>query len=103
MSSAPAAKKVALITGASGGIGAGLAAAFGDHGYAVVAIGLKGEVRDSLHWRRLAALLRHRGVEPQPPRHFIRTDREAAAETQRLAEFLSAYDLPLAEQRRWRV
>jgi NAD(P)-dependent dehydrogenase (short-subunit alcohol dehydrogenase family) len=35
MSAAPA-KKVAVITGASGGIGAGLATAFRDHGYAVV-------------------------------------------------------------------
>jgi len=36
MTAVPAAKKFALITGASGGIGAGVAAAFRDHGYAVV-------------------------------------------------------------------
>jgi NAD(P)-dependent dehydrogenase (short-subunit alcohol dehydrogenase family) len=36
MSAAAESKKVAVITGASGGIGAGLAAAFRDHGYAVV-------------------------------------------------------------------
>ena len=36
MTAVAAAKKVALITGASGGIGAGVAAAFRDHGYAVV-------------------------------------------------------------------
>ncbi|HEY2808978.1 MAG TPA: hypothetical protein VGI91_09300 [Steroidobacteraceae bacterium] len=73
------------------------------HGYAVVAIGLKGESPDGLHWRRLAALLRHRGVEPQPPRHLIRPDGNAAAEAQRLTEFLTSYDLPVEQQRRWRV
>jgi hypothetical protein len=72
------------------------------HGYAVVAVGVHGEPGDGLHWRRLAPLLRHRGVAP-PPRHLIRPDRDAAAEGQRFAVFLSGYDLPLEEQRRWRV
>jgi hypothetical protein len=72
------------------------------HGYAVVAIGMRGEAGDGLHWRRLAPLLRHRGVA-LPPRHIIRPDLDAAAEGQRLAVFLAGYDLPLEEQRRWRV
>ncbi len=73
------------------------------HGYAVVAIGLRGETPDGLHWRRLAPLLRHRGVDPQPPRHLIRSDAGAEAEAQRLSEFLAGYDLPPEQQRRWRV
>jgi hypothetical protein len=72
------------------------------HGYAVVAIGVRGEPGDGLHWRRLAPLLRHRGVA-LPPRHLIRPDVDAAAEGQRFAVFLSGYDLPVEEQRRWRV
>ena len=71
------------------------------HGYAVVAIAVRGEP-GGLHWRRLAPLLRHRGVA-SPPRHLIRTDLNAAAEGERLAAFLSGYDLPIGEQRRWRV
>jgi hypothetical protein len=77
-------------------------AEYAHHGYAVVAIGVGGEPGDGLHWRRLAPLLRHRGV-PLPPRHFIRPDVDAAGEAQRFADFLSGYDLPVAEQRRWRV
>jgi hypothetical protein len=77
-------------------------AEYAHHGYAVVAIGVRGEPGDGLHWRRLAPLLRHRGVA-LPPRHFIRPDVDAAAEGQRFADFLSGYDLPLEEQRRWRV
>jgi hypothetical protein len=72
------------------------------HGYAVVAIGVRGEPGGGLHWRRLAPLLRHRGVA-LPPRHLIRADIDAAAEGQRFAVFLSGYDLPVEEQRRWRV
>ena len=72
------------------------------HGYAVVAIGLRALGGDGLHWRRLAPLLRHRGVEPQPPRHLIGTSGDVAAETQRLADFLAGYDLPEEQQRRWR-
>ena len=77
-------------------------AEYAHHGYAVVAIGVHGEPGGGLHWRRLAPLLRHRGVAP-PPRHLIRPDVDAAAEGQRFAVFLSSYDLSVAEQRRWRV
>src|SRR5438105_7063523 len=38
-------------------------AEYAHHGYAVVAIGVRGEPRDGLHWRRLAPLLRHRRSE----------------------------------------
>jgi len=78
------------------------AAEYAHHGYAVVAIGLRGEAGDGLHWRRLAPLLRHRGVA-LPPRHIIRPDLDAATEGERLAVFLAGYDLPPEEQRRWRV
>ena len=77
-------------------------AEYAHHGYAVVAVGVRGESVDGLHWRRLAPLLRHRGVE-LPPRHLIRSDVDAAAEGVRLAAFLSGYDLPIEQQRRWRV
>jgi len=77
-------------------------AEYAHHGYAVVAVGVHGEPGGGLHWRRLAPLLRHRGVAA-PPRHLIRPDVDAAAEGQRFAVFLSGYDLPVEEQRRWRV
>jgi hypothetical protein len=77
-------------------------AEYAHHGYAVVAIGVRGESVDGLHWRRLAPLLRHRGAA-LPPRHLLRADADAAVEEQRLATFLAGYDLPLEEQRRWRV
>ena len=77
-------------------------AEYSHHGYAVVAIGLQGIAGDGLHWRRLAPLLRHRGVEPQPPRHLVRAAGSAAQETQRLTAFLAGYDLPADQQRRWR-
>jgi hypothetical protein len=77
-------------------------AEYAHHGYAVVAIGVRGEPGDGLHWRRLAPLLRHRGVA-LPPRHIIRPDVNAALEGERLAKLLASYDLPLEEQRRWRV
>jgi hypothetical protein len=77
-------------------------AEYAHHGYAVVAIGVQGKPGGGLHWRRLAPLLRHRGVAP-PPRHFIRPHVDAAAEARRFAVFLSGYDLPVEEQRRWRV
>jgi len=77
-------------------------AEYSHHGYAVVAIGVRGEPGDGLHWRRLAPLLRHRGVA-LPPRHLIRADLDAAIEERRFADFLSGYDLPAEEQRRWRV
>jgi hypothetical protein len=76
-------------------------AEYAHHGYAVVAVGVQGEPGDGLHWRRLAPLLRHRGVA-LPPRHLIRSGADAAAEGRRLAAFLSGYDLPAEEQRRWR-
>jgi len=76
-------------------------AEYSHHGYAVVAIGVRGAEPDGLHWRRLAPLLRNRGVA-LPPRHLIRADRDAAAESERLATFLAGYDLPAAEQQRWR-
>src|SRR5262249_59981119 len=77
-------------------------AEYAHHGYAVVAIGVHPDRRDGLHWRRLAPLLRHRRVA-LPPRHLIRAGSNAAAEARRLAEFLGSYDLPVEEQRRWRV
>ena len=77
-------------------------AEYARHGYAVVAVGVRREPGGGLHWRRLAPLLRHRGVA-LPPRHFIQADVDAAAEAQRLTLFLSGYDLPVEEQRRWRV
>jgi hypothetical protein len=77
-------------------------AEYAHHGYAVVAIGVRGEPGDGLHWRRVAPLLRHRGVA-LPPRHLIRPDLGAAVEAERLGAFLSGYDLAVEEQRRWRV
>jgi len=78
------------------------AAEYSHHGYAVAAIGIDGEPGNGLHWRRLAPLLRHRGVA-LPPRHIIRPELDATAEGERLTAFLSEYDLPLEERRRWRV
>jgi hypothetical protein len=77
-------------------------AEYSHHGYAVAAIGVDGEPGHGLHWRRLAPLLRHRGVA-LPARHIVRPDADAASEGQLLAAFLAGYDLPVAEQRRWRV
>ncbi|MGH8139953.1 MAG: hypothetical protein ACREVV_17395 [Steroidobacteraceae bacterium] len=77
-------------------------AEYAHHGYAVVAIGLRGEPGNGLHWRRLASLLRHRGVA-LPPRHIVRPDVDTALEGQRLAALLASYDLPVEEQHRWRV
>jgi hypothetical protein len=76
-------------------------AEYSHHGYAVLAIGVRGEPGDGLHWRRLAALLKHRGVA-QPPRHIIRPDVDATLEAQRLGMRLASYDLPAEEQLRWR-
>jgi hypothetical protein len=77
-------------------------AEYAHHGYAVVAVGLRGVAGDGLHWRRLAPLLRHRDTT-LPPRHVIRPGSDPAAEERRLLEFLAGYDLPPEEQRRWRV
>ncbi|MEA3176652.1 MAG: hypothetical protein QOI59_175 [Gammaproteobacteria bacterium] len=74
---------------------------YSHHGYAVVAIGVRGEAGDGLHWRRVAPLLRHRGVA-LPPRHIIRPDVDALVEGQRLTRWLAGYDLPVEEQHRWR-
>src|SRR5438105_10777623 len=54
-------------------------AEYAHHGYAVVAIGIRGEPGNGLHWRRLAPLLRHRGVA-LPPRHICRPDVDATLE-----------------------
>jgi hypothetical protein len=77
-------------------------AEYAHHGYAVVAIGVRGELGDGLHWRHLASLLRLRGVA-LPARHIIRPDLDGAAEGRRLTTFLASYDLPAEEQRRWRL
>lgn len=77
-------------------------AEYAHHGYAVVAIGLRGTPDNGLHWRRLAALLRHRGVT-LPPRYLIRPERDREVESCRLTAFLADHDLPVEEQRRWRV
>lgn len=77
-------------------------AEYAHHGYAVLAIGVRGEPGNGLHWRRLAPLLRHRGAA-LPPRHIVRPDVDAALEGRRLAALLVSYDLPVEEQRRWRV
>jgi len=72
------------------------------HGYAVVAIGARAKSGDGLHWRRLAPLLRRRGVA-LPPRHFIDANVDAVVEARRLADFLAGHDLPAEAQRRWRL
>ena len=77
-------------------------AEYAHHGYALVAVGLRGMPGDGLHWRRLAPLLRHRGVR-LPPRHVIRPQIDVAAEGRRLAEYVAGYDLPPEEQQRWRM
>ena len=77
-------------------------AEYAHHGYAVVAIGVRGEQGSGLHWRRLAPLLRHRGVT-LPPRYLIRPGPDRALESRRLTAFLADYDLPVEERRRWRV
>src|SRR5271154_5740908 len=76
-------------------------AEYAHHGYAVVAVGVRG-MPGGLHGRRLAPLLRHRSVALLP-RYLLRPDGDTAAEAERLAVFLSGYDLPVEEQRRWRV
>jgi len=76
-------------------------AEYSHHGYAVLAVGVSGEPGDGLHWRRLAPLLKHRGVAP-PPRHIVRPEADTALETDRLTARLASHDLPVEEQRRWR-
>ena len=77
-------------------------AEYSHHGYAVLAVGVRGEPGEGLHWRRLAPLLKHRAVA-LPPRHILRPDVDAALEAQRLGTRLASFDLPIEEQRRWRV
>ncbi len=77
-------------------------AEYSHHGYAVLAIGVSGEPGDGLHWRRLAPMLKHRGVA-LPPRHILLPDVDAALQAERLGAQLASFDLPIAEQRRWRV
>ena len=75
-------------------------AEYSHHGYAIVAIGLKGKTESGLHWRRLTSLLRQRNCA-LPPRHVI--DPKIDTEEEALATFLASYDIPEAEKRRWRV
>src|ERR1700726_5363246 len=58
-------------------------AEYAHHGYAVVAIGVRGEPGGGLHWRRLAPLLRHRGAA-LPPRFLVDAELDAATEERRL-------------------
>jgi hypothetical protein len=76
-------------------------AEYSHHGYAVVAIGLKGKTEAGLHWRRLTSLLRQR-KSALPPRHVIAVKTDVGAEARRLAEFLCGYDVSEDEKRRWR-
>jgi hypothetical protein len=77
-------------------------AEYAHHGYAVVAIGLKGQVESGLHWRRLTSLLRQRN-SALPPRHVIAPNVDAGEEARRLAAFLDSHDIPEDEKRRWRA
>ena len=77
-------------------------AEYAHHGYAVVAVGLRGEPGNGLHWRRLSALLRHRGVAP-PPRHVVDPGGDSTGEERRLADFLAGHDLSEEQRRRWRT
>jgi hypothetical protein len=77
-------------------------AEYAHHGYAVVAIGLKGKVESGLHWRRLTSLLQERNTA-LPPRHVISADTNSEEEAGRLASFLVSYDVAESEKSRWRV
>jgi hypothetical protein len=77
-------------------------AEYSHHGYAVAAIGIRGEPDGGLHWRRLTSLLKHRN-SALPPRHLIQPGADVSVEERRLSAFLSGYDLPPEQQRRWRV
>ena len=77
-------------------------AEYAHHGYAIVAIGLKGRAESGLHWRRLTSLLRQRNCAP-PPRHVITSKIDTEEEARRLAAFLVGYDISEVEKRRWRV
>jgi hypothetical protein len=77
-------------------------AEYAHHGYAVVAIGLKGKVESGLHWRRLTSLLQERNTA-LPPRHVIAPETNSGKEAERLASFLVSYDVADSEKSRWRV
>jgi hypothetical protein len=77
-------------------------AEYAHHGYAIVAIGLKGIAESGLHWRRLTSLLRQRSCA-LPPRHIVNPTIDLEDDARRLAGFLVSYDIPDAEKRRWRV
>jgi hypothetical protein len=77
-------------------------AEYAHHGYAIVAIGLKGRAQSGLHWRRLTSLLAERSRAP-PPRHVIDPKLHIEEEGRRLMSFLVSYDISEAEKRRWRV
>lgn len=77
-------------------------AEYAHHGYAVVAIGLKGKVESGLHWRRLTSLLQERNTA-LPPRHVIAPQSNLEKEAEKLASFLVSYDVADSEKSRWRV
>lgn len=77
-------------------------AEYAHHGYAVVAVGLHGEPGNGLHRRRLAMLLRHRGVAPLPC-HVVAPDGDRVDRERRLMDFLAEYDVPTEQQRLWRT
>ena len=77
-------------------------AEYAHHGYAVVAIGIRGEPGQGLHWRRLAPLLQMRGVA-LPPRYVTRESAAPDKERQRLAALLASFDLAEEDRRRWRM
>ena len=70
-------------------------AEYAHHGYAVLAIGVRGEPGNGLPWRHLAPLLRHRGVS-LPVRYLVRPSSDVMLEGQHLAAFLQMFDLPSA-------
>ena len=77
-------------------------AEFAHHGYAVVAVGASALPGHGLHWRSFSRLMSGRGAAAIV-RHNVRLEREPETERRRLRDFLSGYDLPESERRRWRV
>jgi hypothetical protein len=77
-------------------------AEYAHHGYAVAAIGMKGEPESGLHWRRLTSLLQQRN-SVLPPRHVVAPQIDADEEARRLSDFLLSYDVADDEKSRWRV
>ena len=68
-------------------------AEYSNHGYAIVAVGLKGKTESGLHWRRLSSLLRQRKCA-LPPRHVIHPKTDAGEEARKLAAFLARQEPP---------